>query len=86
MANCNFDAQGSTIENCIDMCNEQTENLCFDYCDEKCKSCNDNSKCSWLNNNNNNEVEQQVNEFTNLIGKIKKFANSIRKYYKITSK
>jgi hypothetical protein len=37
MATCSFSLKGSSLQNCVDICNNETENLCSGYCDDICK-------------------------------------------------
>tara|TARA_E500000178_G_scaffold295390_1_gene301167 strand:- start:1380 stop:2291 length:912 start_codon:yes stop_codon:yes gene_type:complete len=45
---CEFSYKGISLEDCVNLCNEETDNLCTTYCSNKCANCNDASKCPWL--------------------------------------
>ena len=45
---CEFSYKGISLEDCINLCNDETDNLCTTYCSNKCNKCNDPSKCPWL--------------------------------------
>jgi hypothetical protein len=37
MATCSFSLKGSSLPECIDICNNETEDLCTSYCEDTCK-------------------------------------------------
>jgi hypothetical protein len=45
MATCSFSLKGSSLQNCVNTCNTETDNLCSGYCDDTCGGCG--SKCPW---------------------------------------
>ena len=47
---CQFSYKGVSVEDCINLCNEETNNLCGSYCENKCKNCQDITKCPWILN------------------------------------
>ena len=44
MANCDFVPKGLNIQECIDACNNETEDLCSEHCMISCKNCENDSK------------------------------------------
>lgn len=49
LESCSFSPRGNNLENCIQMCNEETNGLCQDYCSNSCSNCSDKRSCLWLN-------------------------------------
>ena len=47
---CSFSYKGISKEDCVNLCNDETNHLCTTYCSNKCNNCQDQSKCSWLLN------------------------------------
>ena len=47
---CSFSYKGISKEDCVNLCNDETNNLCTTYCSNKCNNCQDQSKCAWLLN------------------------------------
>jgi len=45
MATCSFSLKGSSLQNCVNTCNTETDNLCSGYCDDTCGACG--SNCPW---------------------------------------
>ena len=45
---CEFSYKGISLEDCVNLCNDETDNLCTTYCSNKCTNCNDPYKCPWL--------------------------------------
>ena len=48
MANCDFVPKGLNIQECIDACNNETEDLCSEHCMISCKNCTNEAECKWL--------------------------------------
>ena len=47
---CQFTQKGMSVEDCINLCNSETDNLCSSFCEDKCRNCQDPMKCPWLLN------------------------------------
>ena len=47
---CSFSYKGISKEDCVNLCNDETNHLCTTYCSNKCNNCQDQSKCAWLLN------------------------------------